>query len=240
MSDPSLFRYRVTFGKDGRLAMLSHLELTHALERMIRRAQLPFAVSQGFSPHMRIGFGAALPVGVGGTREVFDLFLTDEMADEDILSALVAAAVPNLRPVAVQHISSQEPAASIAYPYSVYEAIVEFANDGAAVPSISVIPENITIERQGKTKEFHVADYLIGTPEILAGVDGEDGEGAEDAEEGEEAEGVFRLRFILQFLSTGSLRPDVFVANVLAENKINGTVRSICRIDQWATFPDLH
>lgn len=77
MADPRLFRLRVTFRETGRLAMLSHLELARALERAVRRAQLPFAVSQGFSPHMRIAFGAALPVGVGGTAEIFDLFLTD-------------------------------------------------------------------------------------------------------------------------------------------------------------------
>ena len=77
MADPRLFRLRVTFHETGRLAMLSHLELARALERAVRRAQLPFAVSQGFSPHMRIAFGAALPVGVGGTAEIFDLFLTD-------------------------------------------------------------------------------------------------------------------------------------------------------------------
>ena len=76
MADPRLFRLRVTFRETGRLAMLSHLELARALERAVRRAQLPFAVSQGFSPHMRIAFGAALPVGVGGTAEIFDLFLT--------------------------------------------------------------------------------------------------------------------------------------------------------------------
>lgn len=61
MADPRLFRLRVTFRETGRLAMLSHLELARALERAVRRAQLPFAVSQGFSPHMRIAFGAALP-----------------------------------------------------------------------------------------------------------------------------------------------------------------------------------
>ena len=53
MADPRLFRLRVTFHETGRLAMLSHLELARALERAVRRAQLPFAVSQGFSPHMR-------------------------------------------------------------------------------------------------------------------------------------------------------------------------------------------
>ena len=65
MAEQQTFRMRITFAKQGRLALLSHLEIARALERAVRRAQLPFAVSQGFSPHMKIAFGAALPVGVG-------------------------------------------------------------------------------------------------------------------------------------------------------------------------------
>ena len=81
MTDPNarqLFRLRSTYIETGRLAMLSHLEVAHTLERTVRRAGLPFAVSQGFSPHMKIAFGAALPVGVGSTCEIFDLQLSYE------------------------------------------------------------------------------------------------------------------------------------------------------------------
>ena len=46
MADPRLFRLRVTFCKQGRLALLSHLEVARALERAVRRAGLPYAVSQ--------------------------------------------------------------------------------------------------------------------------------------------------------------------------------------------------
>ena len=63
MAEKRLFRLRVTFCKQGRLALLSHLEVARALERAVRRAGLPYAVSQGFSPHMKIAFGAALPWG---------------------------------------------------------------------------------------------------------------------------------------------------------------------------------
>ena len=35
-----------------------------------RRAGLPYAVTQGFTPHMRIAFGPALPVGTAGLRRV--------------------------------------------------------------------------------------------------------------------------------------------------------------------------
>ena len=66
MADPRLFRLRVTFRETGRLALLSHLEVARALERSVRRAGLPYAVSQGFSPHMRIAFGAALMYDASG------------------------------------------------------------------------------------------------------------------------------------------------------------------------------
>ena len=106
MPDPSLFRLRVTFCKQGRLALLSHLELARALERAVRRARLPFAVSQGFSPHMKIAFGAALPVGVGGTRELFDLQMTRYVSPERALEALQAASVPDLMVKSCEYIDS--------------------------------------------------------------------------------------------------------------------------------------
>ena len=87
MPDPNLFRLRMTFCKQGRLAMLSHLEVARALERAVRRAGLPFAVSQGFSPHMKIAFGAALPVGVGGTHELADLQMTRYVPVDEALEA---------------------------------------------------------------------------------------------------------------------------------------------------------
>ena len=54
--NPTLFRLRVRYGKRDRLKYLGHLELIHTIERIVRRAGLPYAVTQGFSPHMRVGF----------------------------------------------------------------------------------------------------------------------------------------------------------------------------------------
>ena len=75
MTDPRLFRLRATFVEEGRLAMLSHLEVAHTLERVVRRAKLPFAISQGYSPHMKIAFGSALPVGAITSRLGAPFFL---------------------------------------------------------------------------------------------------------------------------------------------------------------------
>ena len=96
MAEQQTFRMRITFAKQGRLALLSHLEVARAIERAVRRAQLPFAVSQGFSPHMKIAFGAALPVGVGGTREMVDLQLLRYVRPEEALLALQKESVPDL------------------------------------------------------------------------------------------------------------------------------------------------
>ena len=59
------FRLRVRYSISGRLAYLSHLETIRSMERVIRRAGLPFAITEGFNPHMKVAFGPALPVGAG-------------------------------------------------------------------------------------------------------------------------------------------------------------------------------
>ena len=112
------FRLRVTYAMSGRLVMLSHLEVARALERAVRRADLPYAVSQGFSPHMKQAFGAALPVGVGGTEEIFDVQLTEYVAPDKALERLRAASAADLMPYEARYITKDVPAASVAYPFS--------------------------------------------------------------------------------------------------------------------------
>ena len=196
MADPRLFRLRVRFVERGRLALLSHLEVARALERTVRRAGLPFAVSQGFSPHMRIAFGAALPVGVGSTCELFDIFLTDYVAPARALEALQAAAVDDLRPYECAYVDHSALAASVACPLSTYEAHL------SAVPQRLVLPEHITVVRKKKEKRLSVEEFLQGEPVV---------EPCED--------GTARLTFRLLAKPTGSLRPDVLLNAALGAMK---------------------
>ena len=194
MADPRLFRLRVTFQETGRLAMLSHLELARALERAVRRAGLPYAVSQGFSPHMRIAFGAALPVGVGGTAEFFDLFLTDYVAPDKALAALQAASPADLMPTEVCYVEPKAAAASVACPVSTYEVQL------SAAPAALIVPETITVVRKKKEKTLAVADFLVGPVEL-------DGDA---------------VRFTLEAKPTGSLRADAFARELLAATVAEG------------------
>ena len=68
-------RLRVTFSRGEELKYLSHLDVMRLWERALRRADLPLAYSQGFSPHAKISIAAPLPLGVTGERELMDIVL---------------------------------------------------------------------------------------------------------------------------------------------------------------------
>ena len=210
MTDPRLFRLRVTYIEHDRLAMLSHLEVAHALERVVRRAKLPFAVSQGFSPHMKIAFGSALPVGVGSTCEIFDVQLTSYVTPAKALAALQAASPAELMVQECHYIEHNAKAASVAYPLSTYE--VRFSRELAE--GEFVVPSQIVRVRKkkGKVREtvFDVAEYLQDVPRI----------------EGD------TVTFALLAKPEGSLRPDLFVSECLAAVPQAPRVVSITRIAQ--------
>ncbi|HEX3765714.1 MAG TPA: TIGR03960 family B12-binding radical SAM protein, partial [Kofleriaceae bacterium] len=67
--------YRIRFAKIGRAAFLGHLDLVRLLARSFRRADLPLAVTRGFSPKPRISFGPALGLGVPSLGELIDVDL---------------------------------------------------------------------------------------------------------------------------------------------------------------------
>jgi hypothetical protein len=67
--------YRIRFAKVGRSAFLGHLDLVRLLARSFRRADLPLAVTRGFSPKPRISFGPALGLGVPSLGELIDVDL---------------------------------------------------------------------------------------------------------------------------------------------------------------------
>ena len=91
--NPTLFRLRVRYGKRDRLKYLGHLELIHTIERIVRRAGLPYAVTQGFSPHMRVGFSSALPVAL-----------------DEAFERLAAASPADLAPIEAAYIDVRTPA----------------------------------------------------------------------------------------------------------------------------------
>lgn len=105
-----LWRLRFEYPKSDRLAFLGHLEVIATIERSIRRAGLPFAVSNGFARRMKVQFSSALPVGVSSRAEYFDLFITEQLDEDEVLEHLRAFTPTALRPVRACYVEGSLPA----------------------------------------------------------------------------------------------------------------------------------
>lgn len=95
-----LQRMRMTYRREGPMKFLSLLDMQRLWLRAFRRADVPLAYTEGFSPRPRFSFAAALPVGVTGEAELMDVYLTRRMAPFFFMRA-VNRSLP--RGVAVTH-----------------------------------------------------------------------------------------------------------------------------------------
>ena len=87
-------RARVRFSKAGKLRYISAIDLGRVWERALRKADLPIAYSEGFSPHPKVSFGDALPLGFGSTAEFAELTFAGPVDLAD-MTARINAAFPD-------------------------------------------------------------------------------------------------------------------------------------------------
>ncbi|WP_334110009.1 TIGR03936 family radical SAM-associated protein [Thermodesulfitimonas autotrophica] len=103
-----MFRYRITFRKEGPARWIGHLDLVRLFEQACRRAGLPLAYSEGFNPRPRLVFAAPLPVGVAGLRELVDAYLRVPMAPELVQARLRPVLPEGLAVVRVKRVPREE------------------------------------------------------------------------------------------------------------------------------------
>lgn len=80
-------KYRFTFSKLGRAGFLSHLELSGALVRALRRSSFALAYTIGFHPHPKISFATATAVGMESRQEYMDITAQEYLPDLNLLKA---------------------------------------------------------------------------------------------------------------------------------------------------------
>lgn len=68
-------RLRIRWGRSGPSRFLSHLDNMRAIERALRRANLPLAYSQGHKPHPKLSYGPPLALGFTSEAEYLDIQL---------------------------------------------------------------------------------------------------------------------------------------------------------------------
>jgi radical SAM-linked protein len=92
----SRHRYRIRFSKLGKIRFTSHRDVARLWERALRRATIPVAYSEGFSPHPKLSFGLALPTGHESLGEYLDVEVTESLGDPLDVGAFITRLDPGL------------------------------------------------------------------------------------------------------------------------------------------------
>ncbi len=178
---PPVQRLRLQYAKRGRLRFSSARDFQRALERALRRAEVPMAYSGGFSPHPRISYANAAATGVASEAEYVELALVTRCDPDKVRAALDAALPPGLDIVdAVEAVTSDFAARLEASCWQIELPGVDEATARAAVLAFLAADE-VLVERTTKSgrRTFDVRSAVTSlTSEQRAGVGDAPGETA--------------------------------------------------------------
>jgi radical SAM-linked protein len=199
------FRLRINYRKQGRARFLSHLELVRALERMVRRARLPYIISQGFNAHMRFAPGPALPVGTEGLDEYFDVWLSAYLPHDEACARLRQASVQGLDVIGVSYVDPRLKGLQATHVREDYELLL-FCPDLDASALDARLRElacqgSFVVVRKGKEKRYDLTRALARPCEVRPGP----------------RLGTLALKLFLRADEQGSVRPSALVQAALGK-----------------------
>jgi radical SAM-linked protein len=186
-------KVRLRFAKRGDLRLVSHHDLLRCLERTLRRAGIPMALSQGFNPRPKVVFAQALALGIEGRREVVELELAEPLAPSEVLGRLAAASPAGLDwleaeavdPARGRHAPRAE---AVGYSLEVPEGLRDAAR-GRLDALLSGATCPYTRRREGRAIELDLRPFVLGAALDPSGV----------------------LRFRLKMAPDGLARPEELV-----------------------------
>jgi radical SAM-linked protein len=99
--DPAVQKLRIRYTKRGRLRFTSSRDFQRALERALRRADVPMAFSAGFHPHPKISYANAASTGTASEAEYFEISVTQRVDPDSVRMALDEALPPGIDVITV-------------------------------------------------------------------------------------------------------------------------------------------
>lgn len=81
-------KIRIKFAKTGSMKFIGHLDIMRYFQKVMRRADVDIAYSEGFSPHQKMSFAAPLGVGLTSRGEYFDIEVHSTDSSEEMLQRL--------------------------------------------------------------------------------------------------------------------------------------------------------
>jgi radical SAM-linked protein len=164
-------RYRITFTRDRTVRFVGHLDLAKTWERVLRRADLPVAFSQGFHPLPKITFASALPVGCTSEAEVMDVVLTEPIAPSDMAARLAPALPAGIAIASITEVLLNAPALQAALRWAEYVVTVETDETREQVESkvqTFLAASSLMRERRGKSYDLRPLVLSLTVEAVLA------------------------------------------------------------------------
>jgi len=124
LGEQATHRLRVTYGVDRPLQYVSVLDLARVWARLLKRAGVPVAYSQGYNPHPRLQMASVLPLGYTSECEIMDVLLTEEMPPQSLLDAIANEVPAGLRIYGAQAVPLKSPAPQSQFSEAEYRVTV--------------------------------------------------------------------------------------------------------------------
>jgi len=163
-------RIRITFAKTEDMRFTSHLDLHRAWERTFRRAGLPLAYTQGFSPHPRLNLASALPLGFTGEAEVIDAWLEIDLQESQVLDRLQSTLPPGIMVKSIIEVDQTLPSLqSILISNEYVITLLEPVNGLQQKVADLLSSSSILRERRGKSYDLRPLILVLNLIETLPG-----------------------------------------------------------------------
>lgn len=163
-------RVRARYAKSGKLRFISAIDLGRVWERSLRLADLPIAYSEGFSPHPKVSFPDALPLGYASTGEYAELTFAAPVVVDTAVKALNSAFPAGLEVLQAVPVADGDPKLAKLLQASTWDLRYEDVADPThlldAVAALRAADE-ILVERQRKGEPVTV-DMRPAVAEISA------------------------------------------------------------------------
>lgn len=216
-------KLRLRFAKRGKVRFTGHRDVARIWERALRKAGLPVALTEGFSPRPRVSFGLALPTGAESDAEYLDVVVAPGVEVEllGLAERLTEALPPGFGVLAVEVCAPGTPSLQEAVVASGWDIELDASLEDVAAGVEQVLAATsvpLVRERKGERTE----DDVRGSIEALSCAD---------------HDGHTVLRAVLATKGR-NLRPHELAAVVLRGRDPLDTVVRVLRTHQWIEASD--
>jgi radical SAM-linked protein len=126
-------RLRLKFSRGEELKFLSHLDLMRLWERVFRRAGIPLAYSEGFTPHPHISLAVPLLVGVTSEAELMDVTLSRWLSPQSFKAQVEKQLPLGIKLLEVQPVGQNMPSLQAQVKFVEYRVEVESEKRGKEI-----------------------------------------------------------------------------------------------------------